>query len=57
MFNGTILTLNSDVNQYTSGKVTTHNTKESKEVISFPAGDHKATRNRQESIIKTKYET
>ena len=28
-------------------------TQESQEVSPFPAGDHKAARNRQESIIKT----
>ena len=28
-------------------------TKESQEVNSFPAGDHKAARNRQDSITKT----
>ena len=30
-----------------------HHTQESQEVSPFPVGDHKATRNRQDSIIKT----
>ena len=49
MFNGTNLTLSSDVDQDTRK----HDTQESKEVSPFPAGDHKAARNRQDSIIKT----
>ena len=31
-----------------------HHTQESQDVSSFPAGDHKAARNGQDSIIKTK---
>ena len=31
-----------------------HHTQESKEVNLFPAGDHKAARNRQDSMPKTK---
>ena len=30
-----------------------HRTRESQEVSSFPAGDHKGARNRYDSIIKT----
>ena len=33
-----------------------HHTQESQNVSSFPAGDHKAARNRQESIRKTDME-
>ena len=56
MFKGTNLTLISDVDPDTYGKVTKtrkHNTKESQEVNTFPAGDHKVARNRQESITNT----
>ena len=49
-FHGTSLTtLNFDVGPNTFGKVTKHkkqNTQDSQEVSRFPAGDHKATRNR-----------
>ena len=47
-FNGANLTLNSDVGQDTFGKVTQHNKHNSQEVSPFPAGDHKATRNRHD---------
>ena len=54
MLNGTNLNLSSDVDQDTYGKVTIYNkTQKSKEVSPFPAGDHKAARNRQDSITKT----
>ena len=42
--------LNSDVDQDTFEEVTKHN---SQEVSPFPAGDHKATRNRHESTTHT----
>ena len=42
------LTLESDVDQDTFGKVTKHNTHDSQEVSHFPAGDHKATKNRHD---------
>ena len=45
-FHGPNLTLDSDVDQDTFGKVTKHNTHDSQEVRPFPAGDHKATTNR-----------
>ena len=47
MFNGTNLTLSSDVDQETCGKVTKtqeHNAQESQEFSSSPAGDHKVAR-------------
>ena len=47
------LALDSDVDQDTFGKVTKHNTHDSQEVSLFPAGDHKAARNRHDGIIKT----
>ena len=40
-FHGANLTLNSDMDQDTFGKVTKHNTHDSQEVSPFPAGDHK----------------
>ena len=43
------LPLNSDMGQDTFGKVTKHNKHDSQEVSPFPAGDHKATRNRHDS--------
>ena len=54
MFHGANLTLNSDVDQATFGKVTIHNTQDSsQEVRPFPAGDPKAARNRQDSTTHT----
>ena len=57
MFNGTTLTLNSEVDQDTiweSDKNTRkHHTQESQEVSPSPSGDHMAASNRQDSIIKT----
>ena len=47
-FHGANLTLDSDVDQDTFGKVTKHNTHDSQEVSPFPACDHKATKNRQD---------
>ena len=38
---------------YISEKGRKHNTQESQEVSFFPAGDHKASRNGQDSITKT----
>ena len=57
MFNGTNITLSSDVDKDAYGKVTKYNTQESQEVRPFPAGDNKAARNIQDSINKDKYET
>ena len=48
-FYGAFIVLNSDVDQDTFGKVTKHNTHDSQEVSSFPAGDHKAARNNHDS--------
>ena len=48
-FHGANLTLNSDGDYDTFGKVTKHNKHKSQEVSPFPAGDHKATRNRRDS--------
>ena len=47
-FHGANLTLDSYVDQDTFGKVTKHNTHNSQEVRPFPAGDHKATKNRHD---------
>ena len=50
------LGLISDVDQDTFGKVTNtrkHNTHDSQGVSPFPAGDHKATRNRHDSTTET----
>ena len=47
------LTLNSDVDQDIWGKVTKHNKHTSQENSPFPAGDHKATRNRHPSTTHT----
>ena len=46
MFYGANLTLDSFVDQDTFGNATKHNTHDSQEVSPFPAGDHKATKNR-----------
>ena len=55
MSNGTNLTLSSDVDQITYGKVTqTHDAQQdSQEVSPFQADGHKATVIRQDSITKT----
>ena len=45
---GANLALNSDVDQDTFGTVEKHNKHDSQEVSPFPAGDHKATRNRHD---------
>ena len=45
-FHGANLTLDSDVDQDTFRQVTKHNTHDSQDVSPFPAGDHKATKNR-----------
>ena len=47
------LALNSDVDQDTFGTVEKHNIHDSQEVSPFPAGDHKATRNRHDSTTHT----
>ena len=47
------LTLDSNVDQDTFGKVTKHNTHDSQEVSSFPAGDHKATKNSHDITTHT----
>ena len=44
-FHGANLSLDSDVDQDTFGKVIKHNKYDSQEVSRFPAGGHKATRN------------
>ena len=54
LFHGANLALNSDVDQDTFGKVTKHN---SQEVSPFPAGDHKATRNRHNNNDQQKRST
>ena len=55
MFEGTNLALSSDVDQDTHGKVkkTQQKHTRSQKVTLFPAGDHKAARNRQGSMTKT----
>ena len=56
MFNGTNLTLSSYVDQdiwESDKKARKQHTREKQEVSPFLAGDHKAARNRQDSIIKT----
>ena len=53
MFYGTNLTLDSDADQDIFGKVTKHNTYDSQEVSPFPAGDHKATKNRHDITTHT----
>ena len=45
--------LYSDVDQDTFGKVAKHNKHGSQEVSPFPAGDHKATRNRHDNTTHT----
>ena len=50
---GSNLALNSDVDQDTFGKVTKNNKHDSQEVSPFPAGDHKATRNRHDISTHT----
>ena len=52
-FHGTNLALNSDGDQEICDKVTKHNKHDSQEVSTFPAGDHKATRNRHNSTTHT----
>ena len=52
-FYGANLTLNSDVDQDTFGKVTKHNTHDSQEVSPFPAGDHKATKEQTRQVQHT----
>ena len=58
-FYGANLAFNSKVDQDTFGKVTTKhkttqlNTHDSQEVSPFPAGDHKASRNRHDSTKHT----
>ena len=52
-FQGANLALNSDVDQDTFGKATKHTKHDSQEVTPFPAGDHKATRNRYDSTTHT----
>ena len=52
-FHGANLALNCDVDQDTFGKVTKHNKHDSQKVSPFPAGDHKATRNRHDSTTRT----
>ena len=52
-FQGANLTLDSDVDQDTFGKVTKHNRHGSQEVSPFPAGDHKATKNRHDITTNT----
>ena len=53
MFNGTNITLSSDVDQDTYGKMTKHNTQESQGTSPFSAGDHKAAGNRKDNLTKT----
>ena len=52
-FYGANLTHATDVDQDTFGKVTKHNTHTSQEVSPFPAGDHKATKNRHDITTHT----
>ena len=52
-FHGANLALNSDVDQDKFGKVTKQNKHDRQEVSSFPAGHHKATRNRHDSTTHT----
>ena len=52
-FHGANLALNSDVDQTTFRKVTKHSTHDRQEVSHFPAGDHKAARNRHDSTTHT----
>ena len=52
-FYGPNLALNSGVDQGIFGKVTKHYKHDSQEVRPFPAGDHKATRNRHGSTTHT----
>ena len=52
-FHGANIALNSDVDQDTFGKVTKHNKQHSQEVSPFPAGDHKATRNKYDGTTYT----
>ena len=52
-FHGANLALNPDVDQDTFGKVTKHNKHERQVLSPFPAGDHKATRNRHDSTTHT----
>ena len=55
-FHGANLALNSDENQDTFGKVTKHKKTQhtrQQEVSPFPAGDHKAARNRHDSTTYT----
>ena len=57
MPNGTILILSHDADQDEYGEKETNtrkrNAQESQGVSSFPAGDHNATRNTQDSTTKT----
>ena len=53
-FYGANLALVSDVDQDTFGKVTKHKTNDSQEASPFPAGDHKATKNRHDITTHTK---
>ena len=52
-FHDANLALNSDVDQTTFRKVTKHSTHDRQEVSHFPAGDHKAARNRHDSTTHT----
>ena len=47
-FYGANLAFNFNVNQDVFGKVIKHNTHDNQGASPFPAGDHKATRNRQD---------
>ena len=53
-FHDSNLINDSDVDQDTFGKETKHNKHHSKEVSPFPAGDHKATKNRHGITTHTK---
>ena len=52
-FHGANLALNSNVDQDTFEKVTKHNKHDSQDVSPFPAGEHKATKNRHDSTTHT----
>ena len=52
-FHGANLTLDSGVDNNTFEKVTKRNTHDSQEVSPFPAGDHKATKNRHDITTYT----
>ena len=51
---GAHITIDSVVDHDTFGKVTKHNTHNSQEVSPFPAGGHKATKNRLDITTHTK---